>query len=406
MSSTLSNLQQWSQGQRSDLARSLTPRIVEPYIPHVPHPTQSAFLLLSHVKEVFYGGAAGGGKSDALIMAALQYVDVPDYSALLLRKRYSDLAQPGAIMDRTQSWLKQTDATQTAVAGKSWRFPSGARLTFGYVQYARDVEQFRSAEYQFIGFDELTQHPEATYEFLFSRLRRPAHSFEPKSNDSLCVYCDRPEAAMAHEDPPDNLRASILDGKTTVAHVPLRMRSASNPGGEGHSWVKKRFVDPKTRQKGAVFVPANLNDNPSLDRESYAENLGEHLGATLRARLLRGDWDIVDTGMFKSHWFQIVEEVPADCRWVRYWDLASSPTPGSDWTRGALLGLSKEGVWYLSDMAGIRGTPYEVEQLIGQTATLDGRAVEVAMERHRKQYEGIMIALSKIWHARQEIGEC
>ena len=86
----------------------LKPKMTK-YIPHEPTPKQQAFLLLPH-REAFYGGAAGGGKSEALLMAALQYVDVPGYAALLLRKTYQDLMLPNALMDRSEQWLGTTDA--------------------------------------------------------------------------------------------------------------------------------------------------------------------------------------------------------------------------------------------------------------------------------------------------------
>ena len=74
-------------------------------IPHVPTSRQAAFLLLNCL-EAFYGGAGGGGKSDALLMAALQYADVPGYNALIIRRNLSDLALPKALMDRAHTWLR------------------------------------------------------------------------------------------------------------------------------------------------------------------------------------------------------------------------------------------------------------------------------------------------------------
>ena len=74
------------------------------WVPHSPTPKQAEFLACQ-AKEVFYGGAAGGGKSDALLMAALAYVDVPGYAALLLRRTFADLSLPGALMDRAHQWL-------------------------------------------------------------------------------------------------------------------------------------------------------------------------------------------------------------------------------------------------------------------------------------------------------------
>src|SRR5436190_24116317 len=95
-----------------------------PFIPHVPTPRQALFLALTE-NEVFFGGGAGGGKSDALLMAALQFVDTPGYAALLLRKTYADLNQPNAMIPRSMSWLGASEAGWTG-SDHTWHFPSGA----------------------------------------------------------------------------------------------------------------------------------------------------------------------------------------------------------------------------------------------------------------------------------------
>ena len=111
--------------RRIDLADALTPRfpVGRGYVPHVPHPPQQAFLVLSWVAEVFYGGAAGGGKSDAGLMASLQYADVPGYSALIIRRTYEDLFLPGAIAQRAEEWLSGTGAKRRD-KGRLWEFPT------------------------------------------------------------------------------------------------------------------------------------------------------------------------------------------------------------------------------------------------------------------------------------------
>src|SRR4051794_26793981 len=95
------------------------------YIIHKPTPLQAAFLLLSAI-EAFFGGAAGPGKSEALLMAALQYVDEPGYAALIVRETFVQLSQPGGLMFRANEWLAGTDAVWNA-AHHTWRFPSGRR---------------------------------------------------------------------------------------------------------------------------------------------------------------------------------------------------------------------------------------------------------------------------------------
>ena len=145
------------------------------YSPHDPTPPQAAYLKLGDlgVTEALYGGAAGGGKSDALLMDALRYVDVPGYSALILRRTYADLALPGAIMDRSKAWLADTPARWNE-ASRRWTFPSRSTLTFGYLQHKDDRLRYASAEFQYIAFDELTQFRLSDYRFLFSRLRGPS----------------------------------------------------------------------------------------------------------------------------------------------------------------------------------------------------------------------------------------
>lgn len=371
--------------ERYLLRMTSVPRVVDPYIAHIPHPTQQLFLSLNGHEEVMFGGAAGGGKSDALLMAALQYVDVPGYNALLLRRTWPDLSLPGAIMDRARTWLSDTPALPRD-GGRVWIFPSGARLTFGYLQYDKDKYRYQSAEFQFIGFDELTQFQQSTYEYMFSRIRRPAVS---------CLRCRRTvkkygngqwkHTSSASEckdilpDPKVIAQYSPTQDGLTLFDVPLRMRSATNPGGIGHAWVRDHFIDAKTKKPGSIFIPAYLADNPSLDQDTYRKNL-QHLNAVDRERLMNGDWDVMEEGSyFQRHWFKFLQSRPIEGRWCRYWDLAA--TVDGDYTAGALLGLMPDGTWVIADVRRMRGTPREVERFVQQTAMDDGRAIPIRMEQ-------------------------
>lgn len=220
------------------------------WVPHEPQPKQAEFLALS-CREALYGGAAGGGKSDALLMAALQYVDVPGYAAILFRRTLTDLSLPDALMSRADEWLSGT-AAKWSTQERTWTFPSGATLTFGYLDEERDRYRYQSAAFQYVGFDELTQFPRPWYLYLLSRLRR-------------------------------------LSG----SNLPVRMRAATNPGGIGHKWVRERFIDkPEER----VFIPAKLQDNRYIDRAEYLEFLGE-LDSVTRAQLRDGDWEADGVGL-------------------------------------------------------------------------------------------------------------
>ena len=144
-----------------------------PYCPEEPSLTQKVFLR-TYSLEGLFGGAAGGGKSSALLMSAMQYVDVPGYSAIIFRRTYADLALPGAIMDRFQSWMAKYDDVRWNGNNYTAVFPSGARISFGYLNNQQDYLRYKGAEFQFIGMDEVTEIRESDYRYMFSRLRRPA----------------------------------------------------------------------------------------------------------------------------------------------------------------------------------------------------------------------------------------
>lgn len=223
-----------------------------PFCPHKPTPAQAAFLAVGTF-EAFYGGAAGGGKSDALLMSHLRFSMEPNYSGLVLRRTLPDLALPGAIMDRAKMWLRQHSSVHWNEAGKIFRFPSGARIQFGFCESDTDVYRYQGAEFHQITIDEVTQWRERSYTYLLSRIRR-----------------------------------------NTEDKTPLMMRSGGNPGGIGHRWVKERFV--KTPNPDRPFIPARLADNPHLNAEEYAKTL-ENLDEVTRAQLLEGRWIDDTTGL-------------------------------------------------------------------------------------------------------------
>lgn len=310
------------------------------YCPHSPTPKQAEFLALT-CREALFGGSAGGGKSDAMLMAALQYVHVPGYAALILRRTFRQLELPDAVMARSHQWLQGTDARWSA-AKRQWQFPSGATVTFGHLQYDVNKFDYQGPAWHSILFDELGQFTEGMYTYLFSRLRR-------------------------------------LKGFP----VPVRMRATANPGGIGHDFVKQRFM-VEGPEKGRVFIPSRLEDNPYLDREEYAATLQE-LDPVTRAQLLHGDWDIRPQGMlFRREWFELVDAAPVECRWVRYWDLAATEAKAGtdpDWTAGCRMGRTRAGEYYISDVVRLRATPGAVERAIRQTAELDGTGTLIYLEQ-------------------------
>lgn len=280
--------------ERERLTALLGPRIDPRFCPHTPHAKQ-LFCLSFDDRELFYGGAAGGGKSDLILMAFLQFIDLPHYRGLILRRSSVDLERSEAILDRAKSWwLRPGSGVTYAAKGKRFTFPSGATCEFGHANNVGDEErQFQGGAWHFVGFDELGQFAARQYLYLFSRLRR------------LKTEAGKPA-------------------------IPLRMRGAGNPGGMLHNFLRDRFMsldyakailsgtnppaflrddsyaDPETGevdQCRRVFVPAKLKDNPSLDAKEYRGGLRQ-LDVVTREQLMAGNWVISAAGRYKPEWFE------------------------------------------------------------------------------------------------------
>lgn len=298
------------------------------YVPHAPTPKQRAFLLLPH-REAFFGGAAGGGKSDALLMAALQYVDVPRYSAIIFRQNITDAELSGAILNRAKEWLGPwLDSKEVVLRNNAFHFPSpdpklpGAMIQFAYMANQGDCYRYQSAEFQFIGFDELTHFAENDYRYLLTRLRRP------KCPLHLGRIIQHPETGEGISAPiPSSPTCPTCRQYAPLTSVPLRMRSASNPPHDNRGmWVKKRFQikmaisghDPATgvpiprkypngkqmyvgHHPKRPFIPSLAMDNPYVDFSEYKESLSGADPVT-REQLLAGDWSVSADGRFRKSW--------------------------------------------------------------------------------------------------------
>jgi predicted phage terminase large subunit-like protein len=337
------------------------------YIPHLPTLKQLQFLILL-CKEALFGGAAGGGKSDALLMAALMYVGVPGYAAIIFQRALTDFALPGGLIDRAHDWLGGTDATWDE-STKTWTFPSGATLTFGYIKNYRDCLRYKSTEFQFIGFEELTRYREKEYRYLFSRLRK-----KRELDKSLL---------------PSGVEKEILEAMQQAwKSLPLRMRGVTNPGDIGHEWVKQRFI-VEGEEHGRIFIPALASENPHLDQEEYEASLNE-LDAVTRQQLKSGNWDVRPSGGYfdRAQFGRFRrDDAPKFRKLIRWFDLAATaPAPGKDpdWTASGLVGFSA-GRYYIFDVRRMQGGPAAVHKHLKDTALEDrlrfGRMVEIYIEQ-------------------------
>ena len=290
--------------------------------------------------EVLYGGAAGGGKSDALLIEALRQVHIPYYRGLILRKTYPQLSE---LVERSEMLYPR--AIRGAKYNESkhrWSFPSGSMIYFGSMQYTKDRLKYQGKHYDFIAFDELTHFTWDEYSYMFSR-NRPG-------GPGTRVY----------------------------------MRATTNPGGIGHGWVKSRFVTaappmtPITEKfnvvtpegkiiegsRKRIFVPATVFDNQELlhNDPEYIMKLAAMPEAERKA-LLYGDWDSFsgqvftewrnDPGHYQDQrWTHVIAPFAIPRHWKIY--------------RGYDFGFSKPFSvgWYAADE---EGRLYRIKELYGCT---------------------------------------
>tara|TARA_R110000851_G_scaffold1560_3_gene5775 strand:- start:2078 stop:3664 length:1587 start_codon:yes stop_codon:yes gene_type:complete len=223
---------------------------------------QTDFLAAGE-QDVLYGGSAGGGKSYAMLVDPLRYMHIKEHRALLLRKSMPELRE---LIDKSRElYPKAFAGAKFREVEKTWRFPSGASLEFGYLDRDADVYRYQGQSYTWIGIDELTQYPtEFPLQYLQSRLR------------------------------------------TTNNQIQCYIRCTANPGGVGGHWVKKRYLDPSPPNESFIgqdkitrrFIPARLEDNPFLASDGKYEQMLMSLPAVQRKQLLEGNWDVAEGAAF------------------------------------------------------------------------------------------------------------
>ena len=330
------------------LKQLLTPKWNK-YIPIEPTPKQTAFLLLNCL-DAFYGGACAGGKTTALLAAALQYVDIVGYRALLIRDTYANLTMPGSLLDVAENWLASylvSKDVHWSAEKKTFSFPPDGKLVFGYLDGPKDHFNYLSSNYHFIGADECVGIRQRQLDYLFSRLRK-------KKGDP----------------------------------IPLRFRCASNPPTSEQiargAWVKDKYVDLRTRHKDVIFISAKMDDNKYIDKLEYEKSLSK-LDPVTRMQLKDGDWEIRESGdMFDRSWFDIVDIAPVETVCVRAWDLAATKkTEKNDpaYTAGVLMSKDQHGIYYIENIIRFRKDPLYVEQMLKQTAYLDGKKIPIRAEQ-------------------------
>jgi len=241
-----------------------------------PHKRQEQFASLPDtIFEALYGGAAGGGKSELLLMLPIirGFYQEPRFKAIIFRRTFPELESE--IIVRSRDWYSLAGGKYNEEK-KRWQFPSGALIQFGHVEYESDVRKYDTAEYNYMAFDELTSFTQGQY-----------------------VYLSRTRC------------------RSSSSRLPAIVRSATNPGNIGHAWVRDLFITPapkntiivdrKTNLK-RIFIQSFAEDNPYLmsNDPQYVNRL-ESLPEAERAAKRYGSWDSFEGQVFSDY-----REMPSD----------------------------------------------------------------------------------------------
>ena len=347
----------------------------KPEVIFEPNPGPQTKFLASTEQEVLYGGAAGGGKSYSMVADPVRYFANPHSRMLLVRRSTEELRE--LISVSKQLYPKAVPGIKFMERDKTWVAPNGATLWMSYLDRDDDVMRYQGQAFNWIGFDELTQWP-TSYSWNYMRSR---------------------------------LRATKASG------LPLYMRATSNPGGPGHQWVRKHFIEPSppgesfwaTDENGEVikwpkghtregeplfkrkFIPATLFDNPYLSEDGMYEanllSLPEHQ----RRQLLEGDWDINEGSAFPEFNRQIHVVKPYDIpsNWTRF--------RACDYGYG-----SHTGVVWIAVVPGSEQLIVYRELYVSKIIATDLADMILDLEGDEKVKYGVLD--SSLWHKRGDTG--
>lgn len=332
-----------------------------------------------------YGGAAGGGKTFALLLEPIRHHGNSEFGCVVFRRNSTQVRNTGGLWSESEKIYPLLGA-HPREAALSWEFPSGMTLRFSHLEYDKTVLDWQGAQIALMGFDELTHFTEKQFFYMLSRNR---------STSGVKPYI----RATTNPDP-DSWVIKFIDWwidkdgfaipeRSGAVRYFVRMNDSLMWFDSKEQVHEKLGNGPEIQPKSVTFIAAKLEDNKILmdKNPEYLANLLA-LNKVDRMRLKDGNWKIRgNAGMFfQRDWFKVVDFVPEG--WigmVRYWDRAATvvtpDSPDPDWTRGLKMYKYPNGNYVVVDLKGTRDTPMKVEQMIVNTASQDSNQCPVAIEQ-------------------------
>jgi predicted phage terminase large subunit-like protein len=324
---------------------------------------------------VFYGGAAGGGKTYALLLEALRDYQRTGYAAVIFRRTNPQIKNAGGLWDTAVELYSSLPGIEINSSSSTISWPKyKSKVVFSHMQHEVDKYQHQGAQYPFIGFDEVPHFSKEQFVYLFSRNR--LGMCDPRATPPRIRATCNPEPGWVRD-----WLAPWIDPKY------------SHPAASGEVryffmredkilWVLPHELeitgDPLRDPKSCTFIRSTIYDNRALmlNDPSYVQQLNS-LGSVQRARLLHGNWDVEEGDrIFDRSWFKPLTTSDLPKKWrrlVRYWDLAGTGELERNgyracWTAGVLLGEDTQGRNWVLDVSRFRKSPGEVLEAISKVA--------------------------------------
>ena len=343
-----------------------------------PQAGPQTMFMASSADIVIYGGAAGGGKTYALLLEMLRHKDIKNFGAVIFRKNFTQITAEGGLWDSSVKLYTQVpDAEQRKSPKLHWKF-KGGKLTFAHLDREEDLQAWQGTEIAYLGFDELTHFSRHQFLYMLSRNRSTCGvkpyvraTCNPDSDSWVADFV----SLWINQDTGYPIRE-----RSGVVRYMCVINDVIYWGDTPEDLASNHGINPE-ECKSVTFIASKLEDNKILMKSdpSYLSNLKAMTEVDME-RLLYGNWKIkAQAGRyFKRTQIPIdgyYEKIPDDVvYWCRAWDLAATDEDengDADYTAGVLIGLRKNNRYIVADVINKQVKAGDVEKLIRMTAISD-----------------------------------